>query len=273
MIRFRKGYILGTLFFAAVLVFYAIYQKEDQQSQVVFINVGQGDGIFVGLPGDVQILMDSGPGHGFAAKISNYMPFYDKDIELIILTHPHADHISGFIQVLKNYNVKNVILSGANYKSRIYQQFLDLISQEGGNIYLAKTGDTIKYQNISILKILAPLEIELGKSFKHIHEAMVVSQLNLGQKKFLLAGDMEEPLEQKLIASNAIQDIDVLKVGHHGSKTSTSEALLKVAKPEEAVIQVGHNSYGHPTPLVLNRLASFGVKVFRNDQLGDVVYK
>ena len=273
MIRFRKSYILGILVFGLVLIFYATYQKENQKPIVAFINVGQGDGIFIGLPGDVQILVDSGPGNDFAAKISNYMPFYDKDIELIILTHPHADHISGFIQVLKNYNVKNILFAGADYKSRIYKQFLDLISQEGSNIYLAKTGDTIKYKNTPILKILAPIQETFAKSFKGIHESMVVSELNLGQKKFLLTGDMEEPLEQKLIASNAIVDIDVLKVGHHGSKTSTSEALLKTAKPEEAVIQVGHNSYGHPTPLVLNRLASFGIKVFRNDQLGDVVYK
>ena len=84
---------------------------------------------------------------------------------------------------------------------------------------------------------------------------------------------MDEALEKELIASNAILDVDILKIGHHGSKTSTSEKLLEVSKPEEAIIQVGNNSYGHPTLMVLDRLTKFGIKVFRNDQLGDVVYK
>ncbi|MDP3799998.1 MAG: MBL fold metallo-hydrolase [bacterium] len=283
MIQLTKSFVLGALIFLTVLVFWFVLEKENQTAQVIFLDVGQGDSQLIVLPSDIQILIDAGPSADVSAKISNYLPFYDKDIELVILSHPHADHLRGLLSVLKDYNVKNFMFSGANYESKVYADFLNTLKAEGSNVYLAEAGDLISYEKDEVLKILAPFKNTLSKSFKGIHESMVVSELNLGNKKFLLTGDMDEKLEQDLIASyfakasqdrsNALGDIDVLKVGHHGSKTSTSEALLKIAKPEEAIIQSGRNSYGHPTPLVLDRLNKFGVKIFRNDQLGDVVYK
>lgn len=273
MIQLTKSFILGILIFLTVLIFWFVFEKDNQKAEVVFLNVGQGDSQLIVLPNDVEILIDAGPNTDVSAKISKYLPFYDKDIELVILSHPHADHLRGLTQVLKDYNVKNFMFSGANYESKLHAELLDTLKKEGSNVYIAEAGDLISYEKSPILKILAPLKNTLSKNFKGIHESMVVSELSLGNKKFLLTGDMEEKLEQQLIALNAIQDVDILKVGHHGSKTSTSEALLKIAKPEEAVIQVGKNSYGHPTPLVLDRLNKFGVKIFRNDQLGDVVYR
>ncbi len=273
MIQISKKFVLGVLAFLAVLVFIAVYQKTGQKPEVVFLDVGQGDAMLVILPGDTQILIDGGPSNKISAKLSKYLPFYDKDIELAILTHPHKDHLNGIVSVFKDYNVKNFIWSGANYESRLYSDFIEALKKEGSNIYLAKAGDVVSYGNQPILKILSPPEILLGRNLKSIHESNIVSELDLGNKKFLLMGDAEEKLEQQLVASNSITDIDVLKVGHHGSKTSTSQNFLQAAKPEEAIIQVGRNSYGHPTPIVLNRLTEFGAKIFRNDQLGDIIYK
>lgn len=273
MIQLTKSFILGILTFLTVLVFWFVFEKENQKAEVIFLNVGQGDSQLIVLPGDMQILIDGGPNTDISAKISKYIPFYDKDIELVILTHPHADHLRGLLSVLKDYNVKNFMWSGANYESKVYTEFLDALKKEGSNVYIAEAGDLISFEKDPILKILAPLKNTLAKNFKGIHESMVVSELSLGNKKFLLTGDMEAELESQLIASKEIEDVDVLKIGHHGSKTSTSENLLKIAKPEEAIIQVGNNSYGHPTPLVLDRLTKFGVKIFRNDQLGDIVYQ
>ena len=237
------------------------------------MNVGQGDSALIKLPGDIQILVDAGPSEDITGQLSRHLPFYDREIELAILTHPHADHLRGFLGVLKDYHVKNFILSGADYESKIYADFIKLLKAEGSQLYIAKAGDSVSWNNTPILKILWPSEIVLGQNLKKIHDSTVVSQLNLGNKKFLLMGDAEVNVETALVWSNAIEDVDILKVGHHGSKTSTSETLLKAAQPEEAIIQVGRNSYGHPTPLVLDRLAKFGVKIFRNDQVGDVVYK
>ena len=264
---------MGALLFVAVLVYWAVGQKENQKTAVIFLNVGQGDGALIELPGDIQILVDAGPSSNISGKLSQYLPFYDREIELAILTHPHADHVSGFLRALEDYHIKNFILAGANYESKIYDDFIKLLKEESGNVYVAKSGDIVSWNNTPILKILWPDKIALGRSFKSIHDSTVVSQLNLGNKKFLLMGDAEENLESRLVASNAIMDIDVLKVGHHGSKTSTSDALLQAAKPEEAIIQVGRNSYGHPTAMVLDRLQKFGIKIFRTDQVGDVVYK
>ncbi len=273
MIRLTKSFILGILTFLTVLIFWFVFEKENQTAKVIFLDVGQGDSQLVVLPSDIQILIDAGPSADVSAKISRYIPFYDKDIELVILSHPHADHLRGLLSVLKDYNVKNFMFAGANYESKVYSDFLNILKNEGSNVYLAEAGDLISYEKDPILKILAPLKNTLSKNFKGIHESMVVSELSLGNKKFLLTGDMEEFLEQQLIKSNSVEDVDVLKIGHHGSKTSTSQKLLEVAKPEEAIIQVGKNSYGHPTPQVLNRLNKFGIKVFRNDQLGDIVYQ
>ena len=272
-LHLTKSFILGILTFLTVLVFWFVFEKENQTAKVIFLDVGQGDSQLVVLPSDIQILIDAGPSADVSAKISRYIPFYDKDIELVILSHPHADHLRGLLSVLKDYNVKNFMFAGANYESKVYSDFLNILENEGSNVYLAEAGDLISYEKDPILKILAPLKNTLSKNFKGIHESMVVSELSLGSKKFLLTGDMEADLESQLVASNAITDVDVLKIGHHGSKTSTSQKLLEVAKPEEAIIQVGKNSYGHPTALILDRLNKFGIKIFRNDQLGDIVYR
>lgn len=273
MIQFTRKFVLGLLLFAVVLIFYAVWQKERQPLRVAFLDVGQGDAMLVSFPGDVQILIDAGPSGELASKLSRYPPFYDRDIELAVLTHPHADHLRGFLEVFKNYNVKNFVFSGANYSSRVYADFMEALKKEGSNVYLARTGDVISYQGVPILRILSPDKIELGRDFKKIHDSNIVSQLELGNKKFLLMGDAEEVMEYALIASNAITDVDILKVGHHGSKTSTSQKLLQAAQPEEAIIQVGRNSYGHPNPGVLSRLQQIGAKIFRTDQVGDIIYE
>ncbi len=282
MLYLNKKIIIGVLLFLVILIFWFVLEKEKQEARVIFLDVGQGDSQLVLLPGDVQILIDAGPGANVSAKLGQYLPFYDKDIELAVLTHPHADHLRGFISIFKNYRVKNFMFSGANYDSRVYADFMAALEAEGSNIYLARAGDLVSFVRYSMsdknvqhpmLHILAPAENHLGVNFKSIHDSMVVGQLELADKKFLLMGDAEEDLENQLITSNAIGDVDVLKVGHHGSKTSTSAKLLQAARPEEAIIQVGNNSYGHPYPAVLNRMAEFGVKIFRNDQLGDVIYR
>ena len=282
MLYLNKKIIIGVLLFLVILIFWFVLEKEKQEARVIFLDVGQGDSQLVLLPGDVQILIDAGPGANVSAKLGQYLPFYDKDIELAVLTHPHADHLRGFISIFKNYRVKNFMFSGANYDSRVYADFMVALKAEGSQVYLARAGDLVSFVRHSMsdknvqhpmLHILAPAENHLGVNFKSIHDSMVVGQLELADKKFLLMGDAEEDLENQLITSNAIGDVDVLKVGHHGSKTSTSAQLLQAARPEEAIIQVGNNSYGHPYPAVLNRMAEFGVKIFRNDQLGDVIYR
>lgn len=269
----NKKLILAVLLFLAVLVFWAVWEKENQKAEAIFLNVGQGDAMLVKLPGDIQILIDAGPSDKIVSKLSEHLPFYDKDIELVLLTHPQSDHLQGFLEVFKNYNVKNLIFAGINYESQTYKNFLALVKQENTKVYLAKTDDIISYGKSPVLKIIWPQAIILGQNFKNVHEANIVSQLNLGNKKFLLMGDADIALEERLIKSNALENIDVLKVGHHGSKTSTSQTFIKKVQPEEVVISVGKNSYGHPTATVLDRLNQISAKIFRTDMAGDVIYR
>lgn len=257
---------------AAATVFYAGFFKEKTDAKIIFLDVGQGDSILIILPGDQQIVIDGGPSVKILDKIGKYLPFYDKKLELLVLTHPHADHLRGLNHLLKNYEIKNIWLTGAFYESSIYKEFIRLLNEEGAKLYLAKEGDKIKWRGETILRVLTPGKIVLGKDFRKIHQSMLVSELEIGGVKFALMGDTENKLEQELVSKNLLGDVDVLKVGHHGSKTSTSQELLNTTKPEVAVIQVGKNSYGHPTDLVLDRLKKAGAVVLRTDELGDIVW-
>ncbi len=273
MIQLSKKFILGVLAFALVLVFYAVLKQGNQRPQVVFLDVGQGDAELITLPKNIQILIDGGPSDKILTKLSKYLPFYDKDIELVVLTHPHSDHLRGLVTVVKNYNVKNVLWSGARYDSRIYNEWIEALKNENANIYVAKRGDKISWRGAPLLEVLSPQEIVLGKIFKKIHDSTVVAQLDLGGKKFLLMGDAEENLEKELLALGLGGDIDVLKIGHHGSRTSTSAGLLRATRPRETIIEVGRNSYGHPHAGVLDRLRQFGATILRTDKLGDIIYQ
>ena len=268
-----KKTILGVLLLALATVSYAGFDKNEKRASVTFFNIGQGDATLVSLPGDAQILVDGGPSDKILAKLESALPFYDKEIELVILTHPHADHLRGLNYVLREYKVKNVLFSGAAYESGVYKEFIESVSSEGAEIYLAKAGDIVSWRGRPIIKILSPDSLVSGRSFKKIHDSTVVSRLELGGMSFLLTGDAEEALERALVGQGQVSDVDVLKVGHHGSKTSTSQGFLAASLPEVAVISVGKNSYGHPNPEVTSRLETLGSKVLRTDEAGDIVWR
>lgn len=272
MFSYKKT-ILGILLLALATVGYAGLEKNEEEARVTFFNIGQGDAALIALPGDTQILVDGGPSEKIISKLESSLPFYDKEIELVILTHPHADHLRGLNYVLDEYQVKNILLSGAQYESGVYREFIENVGREGAQIHLAKVGDGVSWRGRPILEILSPSAPVLGQTFKKIHDSTVVSRLTLGDITFLLMGDAEEPLERRLLSAGLLDDADVLKVGHHGSKTSTSQGLLATTLPEVAVISVGKNSYGHPHPEVTRRLETLGSKVLRTDETGNIVWK
>lgn len=267
-----KKTILGILLLALATVGYAELDKERPEATVTFFDIGQGDAALIALPGDVQILIDGGPSDKILSKLESALPFYDKEIELVILTHPHADHLRGLNYVFNQYKVKNVLFSGARYESGVYRDFIERVGSEGARVYIAEAGDGVSWRGRPILEILTPEKPVLGQSFKKIHDSTVVSRLTLGGIDFLLTGDAEEPLERELVASGLVSDADVLKVGHHGSKTSTGQGFLAAALPEVVVISVGKNSYGHPHPEVTRRLERLGSKIIRTDEGGDIVW-
>lgn len=267
--------ILVFLFLANVLAWLAVFDlAKSQFLEVNFFNVGQGDAFFIETPKGHQILIDGGPGSAIIEKLSREMSFWDRTIDLIILTHPEKDHLAGLIEVLKRYKVENILWTGVVRDTAEYREWKKLIEEERAKIFIAQTGQKIivptKPGNV-VLDIFYPFENLEGQFFKNSNDTSIVSKLVFGENSFLFTGDACYKTEGELIDGGVNGDADVLKIGHHGSKTSTSGEFLKMVSPQIAVISAGKgNSYGHPHKEVLEVLAKYGIRILRTDELGDI---
>ncbi|MDD5032816.1 MAG: MBL fold metallo-hydrolase [Candidatus Pacebacteria bacterium] len=275
MRRFKNNlkFILPSLFFAvAVLVWYAVFCENRKGLEVDFLDVGQGDAIFIQAENGNQVLLDAGEGKAVLRELAEIMPFYDRSIDGLILSHPHSDHLAGFLEVLKRYKVGIVIEPCLETDSPEYKEWLTLVEENKISRVCAKKGETIDIGSGLVLDIILPVGEISGRKE---HDAMLAAKLSYGKTSFLFTGDMEKNLENYL-ASVYKTDLksNVLKIGHHGSDTSTSEMFLGYVSPEYAVIPVGEkNKYGHPKNVILERLEKFGVKIFRTDQSGLLKFK
>lgn len=239
------------------------------------LDIGQGDALFIEDAAGHQILIDGGPGQAILAALPQVLPWHDRSIDLLILTHPHADHLDGLVEILKRYQVGAVIESGASYPSATYTEWHKLLAEKEIPVILARRGELIRLADDAELEILAPLENWLGRSTKEIHESMVVALLEQGGRGIaMLTGDMEMALEQQLIATGEKLQAKILKVGHHGSQTSTSEEFVKAVSPDVALISVAKkNSYGLPYPATLERLEKMGIPMRMTKDEGTIVYR
>jgi len=268
--------ILGGLICLNIISWIAVYDLSRARFlEVIFFDIGQGDACFIETPQRHQILIDGGPGSVILEKLGKSMPFYDRTIDLIILTHPEFDHLSGFNEVLKKYNVSNILWTGIVRDTAEYKEWKKLIEEEKAEIFIAKAGQKISCLTWQIkqcdLEILQPFESLEGKEFKDSNNTSIISKLVFGKNSFLFTGDAYKNVEVELINKEAEIDSDVLKVAHHGSKTSSSEEFLKAVSPEIAVISVGReNKYGHPNEEVLELLEKYGIRVLRTDKDGDI---
>jgi len=270
--------VLIILFFLNILAWFAVFELQKFPSlKVIFFDVGQGDAIFIETPTKQQILIDGGPDPTILEKIGKAMPFWDRTIDLIILTHPDRDHLSGLIEVLKRYKIENILWTGVVRETAEYREWRRLIEKETTNIFIAQapldiylTGQAGQNTQRMVLHILYPWENLEGQVVKRSNDTSIVSRLIFKENSFLFTGDISRKVEEKLILSGVQLESDVLKVAHHGSRHSSSEDFLKNVSPELAVIQVGRNHYGHPSEEVLRRLEKFGIKVLRTDKNGDI---
>ena len=276
--------VLGVLIGANVLVLIIVWElSKAGDLEVVFFDVGQGDSIFIETKDGFQILIDGGPDLSVLEKLGQEMPFYDRTIDLVILTHPDHDHIFGLLEVLKRYQVKNILWTGVVKDTDEYKEWEKLIKEEGANIIIAQAGQKIicSLQKTHdrgnsamgiFLNILYPLESLEGQEVEDSNDTSIVAQLVFNDNSFLLTGDISKKIESKLIDQNQELDSDILKVAHHGSKTSTSPEFLQAVSPETAVISVGENQWGHPSEEVLQRLEQFGIDILITKELGDIKF-
>jgi competence protein ComEC len=258
------------LLFAAIFTWLAVFAKADSLDlKVDFFDVGQGKAVFIEEPGGGQILIDGGPDGSVLERLSAAMPYFDREIDLLILTHPDSDHLAGLIEVLKRYSIGRIIETGIADSSADFEEWRRLIKEKNIPVSFALAGQKIKIGDDFVLEILFPNRSLTGQSFSNTNSSSIMAKLTYGKNSFLFTGDAEEPTEYFLTATGANIDSDILDVGHHGSKNSTSQEFFKAVSPETAVIQVGKNNrYGHPAQEILERLKN--IKVFRTDLDGDI---
>ena len=263
-----KYFVLIIFLGGTIWIWSVVFEQiPDNILEVTFFDVGQGDSIFIETPLNRQVLIDGGPDKTVLEKLGQVMPFYDRTIDLVILTHPDADHITGLIKVLEYYDVEYILTSGLEKDTAVYQEWRELIEQKNINIILAQTGQKIVLQDNIILEILWPDQNLINSYSNPSNNVSVVSRLVYGDIEILLTGDAENKVENILSKQN-IQS-DILKLGHHGSKTSTGLNFLKAVDPEVVVISVGENNrYKHPSQEVLDRIKD--LIVYRTDKNKDI---
>ncbi|MDD5567342.1 MAG: ComEC/Rec2 family competence protein [Patescibacteria group bacterium] len=254
------------------ILFYIIFNSDSDEYQVVFFDVGQGDSILIDGPENFQILIDGGPDNTVIQKLGQYLPFYDRTIELVILTHPDADHVTGLVEVLERYRVKTIMDTEVLATNDAYARLRELIRQKSIEEIIGQQGKELRIPGGGDLKVLYPVENVSGREFKDINSTSLVARFEVGQHSFLFTGDLPKEGEGELISTRQSLKADVLKVGHHGSKYSTSPAFVKAIDPAIAVIQVGEkNHFGHPDKSILELLSDYGSQVVRTDQAGDIL--
>lgn len=240
-------------------------KQPQEELKVHFIDVGQGDSILIDL-NDIEVLIDGG---GRSPGVVDYLRNYiDGPLEVMVATHPHADHIGGLIAVLSAFEVEQIWHNGDDRNSKTYRDFMYLVGSEGAETHVAKLHDIIKAGNLSFY-VLNPANLEGTKNNNSI-----VLHLAYEETDFLFTGDAEKEAEGAMmsLSSMHLPEVEILKVGHHGSKTASSEGFLAITKPKVAIYMAGEgNVYGHPHQETIQTLENIGAEIFGTDVYGTIV--
>lgn len=275
----RRAVSLATLAIVALLVWWQSLSPQSlsapvcdpTQLCVVFLDVGQGDAIFIQSPSGMQMLIDTGRDESVLRGLGDVMKWGDREIEYILLTHPDADHIGGAGEVLERFNVSHVIRTENESDTSLWGSTEELIEREGAPVTMARRGQTFDLGGGVKLEILFP---DTDPTKMESNTSSIVARLIYGDTAFMLTGDSPKSIEEYLVLVEGEHlKSDVLKAGHHGSRTSTSELFLAEVDPDFAVISAGKdNSYGHPHLEVTDALFNYGVETFNTAEVGNVVF-
>lgn len=256
-----------TIFLFSLLFVYQLSSFDDGLLHVTVCDVGQGDAIHIRTPKGYDILIDGGPDKKVLDCLSRHMPFWDRTIEAMYLTHPHSDHFGGLIEVFKRYRVTYYGTVAAKNPNLLWQKLQAQLAEEGLTANSAKIGDRIAESSYFELQTVWPTrEFGISEAKADPNDHSMVNILSFGEFKMLLTGDAEEHILSRL----NLEDVDVLKVPHQGSKGGVTKELLLKIKPQLSIISVGRNKYGHPSKEIVDLLIGGGSKVLRTDESGDV---
>jgi competence protein ComEC len=260
-------FLVSVMFFVGTIMF---LEDSRQYLTVSFLDVGQGDAIFIEAPNGNQMLIDAGINKKVLRELGKAMPFYDRSIDVVMETHPDADHIGGMPPVLGNYNIGVYVKTKLDRGTDISNAISGVILEKELEVDNVFTGDIIMldYENDIYIEILHPY---INFESKVVNDWSIVARLVYGDIEFLFTGDATEKVEEILISKGGIES-DILKVGHHGSKTSSSFDFLGLVNPDVGIISAGfENRYGHPHEEVVDRLKEFDIEILDTKELTTIV--
>ncbi|OQX51543.1 hypothetical protein B5M47_00330 [candidate division CPR3 bacterium 4484_211] len=261
--------ILLALALLALIVWLIVLTWPDHKLHLYFLDVGQGDSIFIRTPGNYKILVDGGPDNSVLEQLSGILPFYDRQIDLMILTHPHADHVTGLSAVLERYRVDKVVYNPVPYSSSEYQRFKDQVEGLEIERSMFTRGQKIELTDGVSLTCFWPLKQETFMELEDVNKASMVIRLDYSDFSSLLTADAEFG-EIPQLDNWLWKPVAVLKVPHQGSRGAVTERALSSLRPKLAVISVGENKFGHPVNTEISKLEAAGAKVLRTDQNGTI---
>lgn len=266
-----QKYFIVALLVIAIGVWCVVWTEGDKNMYVHFLDVGQGDAAFVRFPNNSQLLIDGGPSAIVLSQLGKNMPFYDRSIDALLVTHSDSDHLSGLLDVLDRYEVGMVFEPENIAQNNLYALWQKKLSEKQIPVHKLHAGHRILFSPTSVFDVFSPFErgVYGGKS----NNKAIVGKLRHVENTFLFMADVEKVVEIQ-VARMFDLFADILKVGHHGSKTSTSDLLMVNSKPQAAIISAGRaNRYGHPHEEVTARLLEAVRYLFRTDQEGTVIVK
>lgn len=263
--------LMGALVIVALLSYAALREDRHGLLTVSFLDVGQGDAIFIDAPSGRQVLIDGGKSSVVLQRLSAVMPWWDRSIDVVMATHPDADHIGGLIDVLSRYQVGMIVRSSVEGDTQTAASLMRSIAQEGAQEIVAMRGQVIELGDGAYIEVLFP-----DRAVPHIetNDGSIVSRLVYGDTAFLLTGDAPASVENYLAALDpASIRADVLKAGHHGSKYSSGPIFLGFSGAASGVFSRGcDNSYGHPAPEIVARFATFGIPTLDTCTAGTITF-
>lgn len=270
--KHRLKLFFAFLVIVAIVVWAGTFStyKADSSSnlKIYFLNVGQGDSEYIKTPSGQDILIDGGPNNSVLTELGKVMDLGDRKIDLVVLTHPHADHLTGLISVINRFEIGEIWETGVEYPSATYDEWKKLIEEKKitDTEVVANTEKWFGSVKFFTLTPLSPLE---KIKIDNLNDASIVTELDYNQFSALFLGDVESGLQAQIL--KFLKPADVVKVAHHGAKNASNEDLYKITRPSIAVIEVGaKNTYGHPHAEVISFLKSIAAQIYRTDQNGTV---
>jgi len=269
--NFSPVNILFTGFFALMIVFVLFFQSLSSKTKIVFCDVGQGDAIYIRIKNKVDILIDAGPDKKILNCLGKYMPFFDRKIEILVISHPQKDHYGGLLHLLQRYKINKIYMA----KTKIPSSLMTLLKSINTLLVFTKANNTLKILNVDLIFLWPQAKTEI---FCHNDNncSSLVLLFKEGNFKALFTGDTTAAALSHLARKNIdnLINLNILKTPHHGSKYGLNREFLQLAGPEIAVISAGkNNTFGHPAKETLDLLQAFKTKIRRTDKEGDIIFQ